>query len=73
MFLYISVSFFPVWRLLCILRYTIQGVGYTNLAMLSGVLEMMPGYWSAYWLFQPSVVWLFVLVTLLHGFLQMPF
>ena len=41
MFLYISVSFFPVWRLLCILRYTIQGVGYTNLAMLSGVLEMI--------------------------------
>lgn len=33
--------FFPVWRLLCILRYTIQGVGYTNLAMLSGVLEMI--------------------------------
>ena len=30
-----------VWRLLCILRYTIQGVGYTNLAMLSGVLEMI--------------------------------
>ena len=41
LFLYISVSFFPVWRLLCILRYTIQGVGYTNLAMLSGVLEMI--------------------------------
>ena len=41
LFLYISVSFFPVWRLLCILRYTIKGVGYTNLAMLSGVSEMI--------------------------------
>ena len=27
--------------LLCILRYTIQGVGYTGLAMLSGVSEMI--------------------------------
>ena len=26
---------------LCILRYTIQGAGYTNLAMLSGVSEMI--------------------------------
>ena len=41
LFLHISVSFFPVLGLLCILRYTIQGVGYTNLAMLSGVLEMI--------------------------------
>ena len=41
LFLHISVSFFPVLGLLCILRYTIQGVGYTNLAMLSGVSEMV--------------------------------
>ena len=41
LFLHISVSFFPVLGLLCILRYTIQGVGYTNLAMLSGVSEMI--------------------------------
>ena len=27
--------------LLCIFRYTIQGAGYTNLAMLSGVSEMI--------------------------------
>ena len=39
LFLHISVSFFPVLGLLCILRYTIQGMGYTNLAMLSGVSE----------------------------------
>ena len=30
-----------VQGLLRILRYTIQGVGYTNLAMLSGVSEMI--------------------------------
>ena len=41
LFLRISVSFFPVLGLLCILRYTIQGAGYTNLAMLSGVSEMI--------------------------------
>ena len=41
LFLHISVSFFPVLGLLCILQYTIQGVGYTNLAMLSGVSEMI--------------------------------
>ena len=41
LFLHISVSFFPFLGLLCILRYTIQGAGYTNLAMLSGVSEMI--------------------------------
>lgn len=41
LFLHISVSFFPVLGLLCILRYTIQGVGFTKLAMLSGVSEMI--------------------------------
>jgi len=41
LFLHVSVSFFPVLGLLCILRYSIQGVGYTNLAMLSGVSEMI--------------------------------
>lgn len=41
LFLHISCSFFPVLGLLCILRYTIQGAGYTNLAMLSGVSEMI--------------------------------
>ena len=41
LFLHVSVTFFPVLGLLCILRYTIQGAGFTNLAMLSGVSEMM--------------------------------
>ena len=41
LFLHVSVTFFPVLGLLCILRYTIQGAGFTNLAMLSGVSEML--------------------------------
>lgn len=41
LFLHISVSFFPVLGLLCILRYSIQGAGFTSLAMLSGVSEMI--------------------------------
>ena len=41
LFLHVSCMFFPMLGLLCILRYTIQGAGYTNLAMLSGVSEMI--------------------------------
>lgn len=41
LFLHVSCSFFLVLGLLCIFRYTIQGAGYTNLAMLSGVSEMI--------------------------------
>lgn len=40
LFIHVSVSFYPMLGMLCILRYTIQGVGYTSLAMLSGVSEM---------------------------------
>lgn len=41
LFLHVVCSFFPALGLLCILRYTIQGVGFTNLAMFSGVAEMI--------------------------------
>ena len=41
LFIHVSATFFPVVGLLCILRYTIQGAGFTNLAMLSGVSEMI--------------------------------
>ncbi len=41
LFLHVSCSFFPVLGLLCILRYTIQGAGYTNLSMFSGLSEMI--------------------------------
>lgn len=41
LFLHISCLFFLSLGLLCILRYTIQGAGFTNLAMFSGVAEMI--------------------------------
>ncbi len=41
LFLHTSVTFFPILGLLCILRYSIQGAGYTTFAMLSGVSEMI--------------------------------
>lgn len=41
LFLHISCTFFWVVGILCILRYTIQGAGYTKLAMFSGVSEMI--------------------------------
>lgn len=41
LYMHVSCSFFPVLGTLCILRYTIQGAGFTNLAMLSGVSEML--------------------------------
>lgn len=41
LFLHINLSFFPLLGSLIILRYTIQGAGYTKLAMFSGVSEMV--------------------------------
>lgn len=41
LFLHVAACFFPALGLLCILRYSIQGVGFTNLAMFSGVSEMI--------------------------------
>lgn len=41
LFMHTSSYFFPLLGMLCILRYTIQGVGYTNFSMLSGVSEMI--------------------------------
>ena len=41
LFLHVACCFFPVLGLLCILRYTIQGVGFTALSMFSGVAEMI--------------------------------
>ena len=38
---HVAATFLPMLALLCNLRYTIQGVGFTNFAMLSGVMEMI--------------------------------
>ena len=41
MYMRISNYFYPVLGLLTIFRYSIQGLGFSNLSMLSGVMEMM--------------------------------
>ena len=41
LFLHVSAYMMPLLALLCVLRYTIQGAGFTNFAMLSGVMEMV--------------------------------
>ena len=78
LFLHISVSFFPVLGLLCILRYSIQGVGFTNLAMLSGASEMIArimvslyavpilGYLAV--CFGDPTAWIFAVIFLIPAF-----
>ena len=59
LFLHVSSYFFPTLGLLCILRYTIQGAGYTKLAMLSGVSEMIARTVVSLWIV-PAVGYLAV-------------
>ena len=40
-FMHISAPFWFFLGLLCVLRYSIQGLGYTKLSMMSGVFEMV--------------------------------
>lgn len=79
LFLHISVSFFPVLGLLCILRYSIQGAGYTKLAMFSGVSEMISrilvsvvavplwGFWAV--CFGDPTAWVFADAFLIPAFI----
>ena len=48
-FIHVSVTFFSILGLLCVLRYTIQGVGYTSFAMFSGVAEMIARIGVSLW------------------------
>ena len=41
LFLHVTAGFFPLLAILCVLRYSIQGCGFTQLAMFSGVSEMI--------------------------------
>lgn len=79
LFLHISVSFFPVLGLLCILRYSIQGAGYTKLAMFSGGSEMIArilvsvvavplwGFWAV--CFGDPTAWVFADAFLIPAFI----
>ncbi len=79
LFLHINVSFFTLLGLLSILRYTIQGAGYTKFAMFSGVSEMvarvlvsviavpMWGFWGV--CFGDPTAWLFANLFLVPAFI----
>ncbi len=41
--------FFPSLAMLTILRYSIQGLGYSNLSMMSGVMEMVARCFISFW------------------------
>ena len=46
----ISCYFFPALGMLTIFRYSIQGLGYSNLSMMSGVMEMIARCGVSLWL-----------------------
>ena len=48
--------FYPALGMLTILRYSIQGLGFSNLSMLSGVMEMVARCWVSLWLV-PALAW----------------
>jgi putative MATE family efflux protein len=50
LFMRIANYFYPILGLLTILRYSIQGLGYSNLSMLSGVAEMIARCGVSIWL-----------------------
>ena len=49
-FMRINNYFYAVLGVLCILRYSIQGLGFSNLSMLSGVMEMVARCGVSLWL-----------------------
>lgn len=55
-FMRIANYFYPALGLLTILRYSIQGLGYSNLSMLSGVMEMIARCGVSLWLV-PALAW----------------
>ena len=71
--------FLSGFGLLCILRYSIQGAGFTNLAMLSGVSEMIArimvslyavpalGYLAV--CFGDPTAWIFAVIFLIPAFI----
>ena len=81
LFLHINVSFFPFLGSLCILRYSIQGAGYTMLAMFSGVAEMIarilvsvvivPIWGFTGVSFGDSTAWIFANLFLIPAFIYM--
>ncbi len=50
MYMRISCFFFPVLGVLTVLRYSLQGLSFSNLSMLSGVMEMIARCFVSLWL-----------------------
>lgn len=50
LYMRISCYFFPVLGILTIFRYSLQGLGFSNLSMLSGVMEMIARCGVSLWL-----------------------
>ena len=55
-FMRIANYFYPVLGVLTILRYSIQGLSFSNLSMLSGVMEMIARCGVSLWLV-PALAW----------------
>ena len=55
-FMRIACYFYPCLGLLTIFRYSIQGLGYSNLSMMSGVMEMIARCGVSLWLV-PAFDW----------------
>lgn len=55
-FMRIACYFYPCLGLLTIFRYNIQGLGYSNLSMMSGVMEMIARCGVSLWLV-PAFAW----------------
>ena len=55
-FMRIANYFYPALGLLTILRYSLQGLGFSNLSMLSGVMEMIARCGVSLWLV-PALAW----------------
>lgn len=78
MFMRLNNYFYPALGILVILRYSIQGLGYSNLSMLSGVMEMIARCGVSLWLvpafgflgvcFGDPVAWLMADLFLIPAF-----
>ena len=80
LFMRVACCFYPVLGLLTILRYSIQGMGYSTLSMFSGVMEMIARCGVSLWLvpawgflgvcYGDPVAWIAADVFLVPAFLR---
>lgn len=56
-FMRIACYFYPALAVLALMRYSIQGLGFSNLSMLSGVMEMLARCGVSLWMV-PALAWM---------------